>query len=451
MKSLFVRLLLTLWVSTAILVGVFALIHAWAFDAQPSNVIRRLGARSIELRAESAYLCHRDGLTNCTTIIEPMDARDQTIAIYRDGAVFLGAPIEGASEAMAARASDGSTVRKNEREVAAFPFRRDPSMTIVASGPVRSPWMFFIVPETLPYRLLAIFAGTGLVSVLLARYLSRPVRVLKRAAQRMSAGDLTVRVAHELESADGETLELGREMDRMAHRISDLLEAQKQLLRDVSHELRSPLARLNISLELVRRRCPPDVEPALLRIERDTDRLNTMIGELLTLSRLESNRAIEKPEAVDLDALVEDVVGDVAYEAEQQGVEVVVESEVDADVDGSRELLRRAIENVLRNAVRFTEPGSSIEVKLERTGDRAKLVVRDHGPGVPEDALKKIFEPFHRVATDRARASGGTGIGLAITERAVALHGGHVVATNAEGSGLRVEIELPVHDHRPAA
>jgi signal transduction histidine kinase len=304
--------------------------------------------------------------------------------------------------------------------------------------------MFFIVPETLLYRLLAIVAVTGLVSVILARYLARPIQLLRSATQEMAGGDLSVRVSQRLKGADSETLGLGRDMDRMAERIQELLETQHRLLRDVSHELRSPLARLNIALELVRRRSPPDVEPAFDRIERETERLNAMIGELLALSRLESGQGLERPQSLDLSALVEQVVEDVAFEAEQNGSHVALGSSAPCSLEGNEELLRRAIENVLRNAVRFTEPGSTVKVDLECAGGFAELRVRDRGPGVPAEALEDIFKPFYRVGDDRARGTGGTGIGLAITHRAVLLHGGSVTAQNADEGGLVVTVRLPV-------
>ncbi|WP_438003239.1 ATP-binding protein [Sorangium sp. So ce321] len=445
MKSLFLRLLVSLWLAMALLVGLFAVIHGWAFSAEPSALRRRLSTRSVELRAESALACSRDGLAGCERSLAPLDPRDQRVAVYRSGALVSGEPIEGAAgiEDRARRMGDGIAVDVGERELVAVVLRRDPSFAAVATGPVRSPWVFFLMPETLPQRLLAIVGVTGLVAVLLARYLSRPIRVLRGATQRMASGDLSVRVAQQLAGADGETLALGRDMDRMAERIQELLETQRRLLRDVSHELRSPLARLNIALELVRRRSPPDVEPAFDRIERETERLNGMIGELLTLSRLESGRGMERTERVDLTALVEQLVEDAAFEAEQQGCSVELGARDACSLDGNGELLRRAIENVVRNAVRFTEPGTAVRVDLECAGGLAEVRVRDRGPGVPEGALVDIFKPFYRVDDHRARGAGGTGIGLAITQRAVLLHGGEVEASNADGGGLVVALRLP--------
>jgi signal transduction histidine kinase len=462
-KSLFLRLLVSLWLTMTVLVCLFALIHAWAFASQPDAVRRRLGARGAELRAENALHCAKAGMGDCERPLAPIDPRDQRVAIYKSGEIVMGQPIEGAAdmEEAARRVEEGIASRVADKELTAVVLPRDKAYVAVTTGPVRSPWMFFIVPETLPYRLLAITAVTGLVSVLLARYLSRPIGVLRAATQQIAGGDLSARVAPRLKSADSETLALGRDMDRMAERIQELLESQRRLLRDVSHELRSPLARLNIALELVRRKSSPDLEPAFDRIERETERLNAMIGELLTLSRLESGEALlpKEKQRIDLAALVAEIVDDVGLEASPGGSRVALDAGAGFSLEGSQELLRRAIENVLRNAVRFTEPGSTVSVRIQRAregveraregaeGAFAEIRVRDHGPGVPEAALEDIFKPFYRVGDDRARGSGGTGIGLAITRRAVLLHGGEVRAENvkdAEGSGLLVTLRLPI-------
>ena len=447
MKSLFVRLLVSLWLTMTLIVGVFALIDAFVYADPAYGSLRNVSA-SIELRAESALRCAREGLGECERALAPLDRRFPRIAIYSAGSLVMGETIEGAA-ALAEevrRHEEGFTIEVGREELTAVVLRHNRAYVAVAKKPLRSPWMFFIVPEMLPQRLAAIVVVLGIVSVLLARYLSRPIQVLRAATQQIAGGDLSVRVAPQLESADRETQALGRDMDRMAERIQELLESQRRLLRDVSHELRSPLARLNIGLELVRRRSPPDVAQAFDRIERETERLNAMIGELLTLSRLESGQGLERKEPVELAAVVEQVVEDTGLEAELRGCRVEVGERAACSLLGSEELLRRAVENVVRNAVRFTEPGSVVRVDLERAGDFAELRVRDRGPGVPAAALEEIWKPFYRVDDDRARGAGGTGIGLAITRRAVLLHGGEVRAENAEEGGLVVTIRLPVRE-----
>lgn len=449
MKSLFARVLVSMWLTMALVGVLFAVIHALAFASRPDDGRRSFTARYLEARGEATLRCIERG-GDCERYLAPNDPRDSRLAIYKDGALVAGLPIEGAAElaAEAATSSDRLATRIADQQTDAVRSLRDPGHIFVARGPVRSPWMFFLVPQTLAWRLLAIVLVTGLISALLARHLARAIRELRRATQRMADGDLSVRVAASLAGADHETAALGADMDRMAERIDALLEAQRRLLRDVSHELRSPLARLGIALELLRRKSSADAAPALDRIELEAERVNQMIGELLTLSRLESGQIIEAPEAFELGPLVMAVVEDVAFEAEQQDKRIVVLQRADCVLEGREELLRRAVENVLRNAVRFTPPGTAVELSLARAGARATLTVRDHGPGVPEAALADIFKPFYRVGDDRARASGGTGIGLAIAERAVALHGGEVVAENArgDGGGLTVRMTLPVHD-----
>jgi two-component system, OmpR family, sensor kinase len=386
----------------------------------------------------------RQGLEGCNRVLRARDARDQRFALYQGDQLELGEPIDRGPElARAALAApEHTSFRSEDSEYLAIVLDRDPRYVVVSQGPIWSRWVFFISPDTLVYRLLAIVIVTGLVAVLLARYLARPISRLRRATQLMAEGDLSARVG-QLRHADSETRALGRDLDRMAERIQTSLESERRLRRDISHELRSPLTRLNIALELIRRQSAAELAPAFDRIERDTQRLDTMIRELLTLNRLESE-GIRHRESIDLVALVRQIADDVSVEAEPRGGCVRANADDSFVVLGNAELLHRAIENVLRNAVRFTEADTDVEVELQRRGDNVLLSVRDRGPGVPESALPHIFEPFYRVADDRARNSGGAGLGLAITEQAVTLHGGRVQARNHPERGLVVEIELPL-------
>jgi two-component system sensor histidine kinase CpxA len=444
-KSLFLRLLVSLWLAMALLVGAFALIHAYAFPPEAGSLRQKFAARAAETRGENALFCTQLSLENCERTLRARDPRDSRVSLYEGPRLVLGEPVDGAAEMVqAALASqDHNAFRIQDNEYAAVVISRDPRYVAISQGPVWSRWLFFIVPDTLPYRLLAIVLVTGLVAVLLARYLSGPVARLRRATQQMAAGDLSVRVAGQLSDADSETQGLGRDLDAMAERIAALLESERQLRRDISHELRSPLTRLNIALELIRRKSSEELKPAFDRIERDTARLDAMIGELLTLNRLEAE-GLERAEPVDLGALAQSVVDDASIEAERHGSSLLLRVAEPTNVRGNRELLRRAIENVVRNAIRFTRAQQPVELTLARDAERIRLQVRDHGPGVPADALDKIFKPFYRVEGDRARNTGGTGLGLAITEQAIGLHGGNVSAQNHEGGGLVVTLELPL-------
>jgi len=310
--------------------------------------------------------------------------------------------------------------------------------------PPDAPSESFPFPPDLWLQVLITFMVSGLVCYGLSWRITAPVRRLRAAAQGLALGDLASRVAVSGEGTGDELSDLGRDFNLMAVRIENLMTAQKQLVRDVSHELRSPLARLNVALAIARKQSPSSVEPALNRIELEGERLNQLIGELLTLSQLEGGVALEKTE-VDLAQLADEVSRDADFEACACNRRVQYLPAPGLVLWGNREMLRRALENVVRNAVRYTAQGSTVEVSLERAaGPQAVLRVRDFGPGVPQEQLLDIFHPFYRVAEARDRQSGGTGIGLAITERTVNLHGGTVAARNISSAGLELEIMLPL-------
>jgi two-component system sensor histidine kinase CpxA len=272
---------------------------------------------------------------------------------------------------------------------------------------------------------------------LLAYYLTYPVRKLERAVERFGRGDLSARAGTRRRDELGR---LGRTFDRMADRIQLLLDAQHRLLLDISHELRSPLARLRVAVELAR--SGQNREQYLDRIDKEAERLNSLVGGLLQVTRAEGEPDSLRREPVRLDGLLEGLVADASLEAEAQGTEVRLVGAQPATVQGDAELLRRAIENVLRNAIRYAPRGTAVEAGLEAADGRAVVRIRDYGAGVPEEALPRIFDAFYRVETDRDRASGGAGLGLSIARRAVELHGGTIRARNA-GPGLVVEIDLP--------
>jgi signal transduction histidine kinase len=294
-------------------------------------------------------------------------------------------------------------------------------------------------------RLLAVAATAAAACYGLARYVTRPLAALRSATRALAHGNLAVRVGPTMGRAPEEFTELGRDFDRMAGRLDALVTAERRLLRDISHELRSPLARLSVALGLARQR--PDGDPAALdRIEREADRLNELIGQLLTLARLESGAREPAREIVDVLAIVREVAEDADFEARGRRRAVHVEG-VEAAVVGDAELLRSAIENVVRNAVRHTADGTAVEVVVRRLFEQSapgvRISVRDHGSGVPDRALPYIFEPFYRVSEAREHGTGGVGLGLTIAHRTVRLHGGGVRAANAQGGGLEVEIDLP--------
>jgi signal transduction histidine kinase len=244
---------------------------------------------------------------------------------------------------------------------------------------------------------------------------------------------------------------MGHDFDVMAGRVETLVSAQARLLRDISHELRSPLARLSVALDLARKRAGAAAAGDLDRIEREAKRLNEMIGQLLALSRWECDGDRVRLEKVDLAALVREVASDADFEAQGKNCSVVVRECDECETRGTPGLLRSAVENVVRNAVRYTPEGTAVEISLrcrgaggDKDNGQAVIAVRDRGAGVPEEALTDIFRPFYRVDDSRARETGGAGLGLSITERALRLHGGSVEAANLPGGGFVVELRLPL-------
>jgi len=275
----------------------------------------------------------------------------------------------------------------------------------------------------------------------LARYLASPIGKLRRATQKLADGDLSTRVADQVGNRHDELAALAKDFDLMAERIESLVTSQQRLSRDVSHELRSPLARMNVALEIAKKKMNGDTGPVLARIEAESQRLNDMISRLLTLSKLETGSKDFDRREINLRTLVEQVASDADFEANAKGKSVKVKTAVDCRLVGSDSLIRSAVDNILRNAVRYTAEGSEVEVSLTNGNGKAVLRVMDHGSGVPEPELKNLFRPFYRVGEARDRGSGGTGLGLAIAEQAIKLHEGSISAKNT-GDGLEVEIIL---------
>ena len=308
----------------------------------------------------------------------------------------------------------------------------------------------FFGPHGFPLTgLLFLVLCSGLVCYFLSWYLTKPIVRLRAATRQLSAGDLTARAGAPPSRRRDEISGLMRDFDAMAERMESLVKAQSRLLNDISHELRSPLARLNVALGLARKRSGSESADMLERMELEANRLNELIGRILTLARLEDGEQRLPRTPVPLDELVLNVAEDAEFEAQARHCHVrSTIPEGDWGVRGNASLLHSAIENVVRNAIRYTREGTTVEIQLQRTGGpngaEALVAVTDFGPGVPPDSLEKLFQPFYRLDDARDRLTGGVGLGLAITERAVRFHGGRVAAYNQAEGGLLVEIRLPL-------
>ena len=282
----------------------------------------------------------------------------------------------------------------------------------------------------------------GVVGWGLARSIARPVGAVGHAARLMAEGDLTARVPARFSRGADEVGDLARDFDRMAARIEALVAQERGVLQDVSHELRSPLARLHLLIDLARGAPPEEAEAHFARAEHEISRLDRLIGDALALSRLESDLPGAERESVNLGELVEAQVEDFQLEADARRIRLEAESAFGVMVSGSALLLGRALDNLLSNAIKFSPDEGQVRVSLRTTGAYAELAVRDWGPGVPADELPTLFRPFFR-GTNAARAE-GHGLGLAIVDRIVRAHKGSVEAFNAEGGGLEVRVRLPL-------
>ncbi len=296
--------------------------------------------------------------------------------------------------------------------------------------------------QRLALQALVVILIAGIFCYALARYLSSPISKLREATQQFASGDFGARVSPKKQTGGDELTGLARDFDEMAEQIESLITSEKRLTQDISHELRSPLARINVALELARKKANPEAMPMIDRLENESGKLNDLIGQLLTLSKLETgSQGFEKME-VNVGNLVETIAADADYEAKAGSKSVKISRKDDAKVFGNELLLRSAVENVMRNAVRYTKEGTSVDVAVKNLGANVAITIKDQGDGVPSEDLEKLFRPFYRVEAARDRKSGGTGLGLAIAERSVNNHHGEIHAKNT-GDGLLVEILLP--------
>ncbi len=380
---------------------------------------------------------------------------DMHFSLYRsDGSDVLGAPTEGTTRSWISEAA--------QDEETHFPKHYGPSLMLQATtGPSGAKYILSAEHASLPFahfvrggigtqilRLLAVALAVALVCFVLAHYIASPILHLQSVSRRIATGDLSARVRAELTSGRDEIADLSKDFNLMAEQIETLLRSQSQLFQAISHEMRSPLARLTLAAGLAKANNAPESDGLLGRIETEAERIEQMLSQLLTLARLDRGAASFPRTPVELSLLLSDIVSDASFEGSATKRSVILTHADPCLVDGSGPLLRSAIENVIRNAIRYTRESSSVEVslKLDNTAgqDLAVIHVIDEGPGVPAAELSQMFKPFYRVSRARERETGGTGLGLAITDRAVHLYHGSVTARNLAEGGLDVEIRLPV-------
>jgi len=426
-RRLFWKILFGFWLTFVLIVeGLWLLLTLYGSPPPPDPRALAEAAAPLQVAAAASAL-ERGGRPAYDALLEAwpsVERRRLFLAVGNEGGAPAGWTVLAQQAGPVAEAPEWRVVYALDPAV---PRRRRP-------GPLSIPWEVLV------------FGGAGglLFSAALAWYLTRPIERLRRGFERLAAGALDVRLGPAIGRRRDEIADLAHDFDRMATRLQQLVAARDQLLHDVSHELRSPLARLQMALGLARQ-APQKVAGSLDRIEAETGRLSALVGELLTLSRLESGVPLREG-YFDLQALVASVVADARFEAEASGVAIACDMQaVPAQaptVRGDAEIIRRAIENLVRNALRYSkrDQGVEVAVRADPVAGCYEILVADSGPGVPPDRLGQIFEPFVRAGD----AGGpGFGLGLAIARRSVLAHGGSIEAHNRPSGGLLVAIRLP--------
>jgi len=443
MLSLFWKLFLTMWLS---IVGFSAAI-GWLNDKlareqwaeEPANTFTR-GMIRISQRAQQALQTEgrkgiRDELLNIPRMtrshIYIVDEKNEEI-LGRDAALqqLVDRRTTMDTADFVDTAGNGYTI---------YTVNRSPPSTILAPG-----------PQGTALRLAAAALISALISFFLARSLVTPIEELRKASRKIAAGNLATRVSKSVPSRQDEIGQLATDFNAMASRLQAMQQANQRLLQDVSHELRSPLARLSVATEIARKKGAGEIESEIDRISLEGQRLESLVNDVLGLLRESSETVPRFDEDLDLGGLLTDLVEVVNYEVQEGKPGIAWQSAEACVFFGDRELLWRAMENLLRNALRHTDPDRGVVLSME-TGKRKSQVhleVRDYGTGVPEGELEKIFEPFYRVQESRDRGSGGHGLGLSIASNAVRRHGGTLYAKNAEDGGLIVRVSLPLEENK---
>jgi two-component system sensor histidine kinase CpxA len=448
--NLFLKIFLWFLAAVSLMIGIVVFIN-WTVQTEPVVSRWQVSVRNqMNVYAATAAQIYQNegerGLNQFLRRIREAETVSEVDLVRPDGNVWLGDAQTDNYQGLVARAFSSGDVEVDpgrETSLAAKTVSigdgRDYALVVRWDRP--RPVAVF-GDSSLRYLRLAGLLLTALVlCYALAKYLSSPIGKIRRATQQLAGGSLNTRVSDQLGRRNDELGKLARDFDEMAERIESLITSQQRLSRDVSHELRSPLARMNVALGIAKQKASPEVATQLERIENEADRLNQMIGRILTLSKLESGAQDYEKEKVDLIDIVASVVDDADFEARPLGKSVHFNGEGTCRVDGNEPLLRSAVENVLRNAVRYTKEGTEVGVAVRQNNGNVKVSIRDHGGGVPEGELKNLFRPFYRVGEARERSTGGIGLGLAIADRAIAAHDGTITAKNV-GDGLEIEIGL---------
>lgn len=444
---IFLRLLLAFWAAMQVVATIAVYIPP--FSPSPHDErLRVLPLQSLEKCAANAAKLYAGGGAPALRTQDPACKDGRLIA---PGAVpesdLGGRPLSREERVVARRAQAGSNaVVMPHPKATVLALRSDPDSAAsdIFLVTVPAPPHNFSMWRSIVFARLTL--TSGLFALLVTAYLARPIARLNRAAEQFGAGDLKARADASLARRKDEVGDLGRTFNLMAERIESLILRYKSFLAHASHELGSPLTRLNLALALARRKSGQQLEPELDRIAQEANRLNILVQELLLLARLESGNELSRnPVSFDVGALVEDACDDANFEAEQLQKKVAIVRHDSFPVLGHPDLLRRAVDNLLRNALRFARKDGRVEVSYFRSNGSSTgvILVQDDGPGVPAGQEESIFEPFVTLPGKQDDVAAGSGLGLAIARIAVSANGGKIYARSASGAGLAVTIEIP--------
>lgn len=440
MKRVGAEILLAFWLTT-ILVIVVSNVIAPEGLRRPELVRQAVQASLAPVGRSMARAYEKGGCAAVASVFP-----DETLSLAEPSGHVLCVRLDAESSGFIRRAYASGIVNSHRYatyQLVALPFSISGRSYVVLlkSKYLLAPQVFGWMPG------LTTWAISGGVTLALAVLFTLPIRRLRTAAREIATGNLGARVCSGRLNTRDEIGGLIDDFNTMAARLQELVEAKCMLLRDVSHELRSPLSRLGVALELARDEASSSMKVHLDRIERESAKLNNLIAQLLSLSHMETIQTVQRAN-LSLNTVITDLLPDVQYEAVGRRCSIVATVVRDCVVRGDAGLLHRALENIIRNAIHYTPENSIVQIDLntvESAGvHQAILRVIDNGPGVPDEELGAIMRPFYRVDRSRQSATGGFGIGLAIADRAVRLHNGEIVATNSPAGGLTVEIRLPL-------
>ncbi|WP_346836910.1 ATP-binding protein [Microbulbifer sp. SAOS-129_SWC] len=452
MRSLFLKMFFGAWITAMVMVVAAIYITHFREFGDPRQEERWEGPALFHEVVQNMRMARRHGPGVFQHWLEgaPKKVQRKVFAVNEYGRELLGRPLPEEMapllDSLNYRNRESHTMVNKKPTVGFFlPLRGNESLRIalIAGESKEGLLLRFLWRNFWPILLLSMLAS-GAACYWLARYLSRPLDQLRAATRRVAAGELDYRVAPSLHGRSDELTDLARDFDSMTAQLQESTAEQRRLIKDVSHELRSPLARLQVALGIARQKHVGALESELDKIGKAADYLEDIIADVLSMPVAGSD---QRPldDVVEIHSLIEALLEDLKGEAGTKSLHfdlTAAARELLVATRGSS--LTAALENILRNAIKYSPSGGSVSVNVAAQGDRCQILVTDSGSGVEEEELGAIFRPFYRTDSARTRESGGFGLGLAIAQRTILHHGGSISASNAARGGLCIEIQLPL-------